>query len=210
MFCPNCGTECSSKFCPNCGTQIPEDKLKPADEPIKAETSSLYIQIKDPPKKWPTFFLCLFLGMFGVHRFYAKKFISGFVYLAMTFLDPFFTLCGVFFDLFCIITNSFFIDHYKMVEQYQTTEHKEKIDGWLIAFIVLALFAGLLSFQSASRSFSFFSFVEYFSAFGVPTFGVITLAYYRKGKPYTVPLALAIICFLPLASAALGFTTLSV
>ncbi len=132
MFCPNCGTECSSKFCPNCGTQIPEDKLKPADEPIKAETSSLYIQIKDPPKKWPTFFLCLFLGMFGVHRFYAKKFISGFVYLAMTFLDPFFTLCGVFFDLFCIITNSFFIDHHKMVEQYQTTEHKEKIDGWLI------------------------------------------------------------------------------
>lgn len=204
MFCPNCGTECSSKFCPNCGTQIPEDKPKPA-EPTKTEDSSLYIQIQDPPKKWPTFFLCLFLGMFGVHRFYAKKFISGFVYLAMTFLYPFFTLCGVFFDLFCIITNSFFIDHQKMVERYQATEHKEKIDGWLIAFIVLAVFAGLLSLQSADI---FRSFVEFFSTFGVPTFGIITLAYYRKGKPYTVPLTLAIICFLPLVSNAFKTTTL--
>ena len=206
MFCPNCGTECSSKFCPNCGTQIPDDKPKPV-ESSKAEDSSLYIQFQDPPKKWSTFFLCLFLGMFGVHRFYAKKFASGFIYLAMTFLYPFFTLCGVLFDLFCIITNSFFIDHQKMIERYQATKHEEKIEGWLIAFIVLAVFAGLLAALSTNH---FLSFVEYFSAFGVPTFGIITLAYYRKGKPFTVPLVLAIVCFLPLASAALGFTTLSV
>lgn len=207
MFCPNCGTECSSKFCPNCGAQIPEDKPKSAVEPAKSEESSLYIQIQDPPKKWPIFFLCLFLGMFGAHRFYAKKFISGFVYLAMTFLDPFFTLCGVFFDLFCILTNSFFIDHQKMVEQYQATEHEDKAEGWFIAFVVLAVFSGLLATLSANH---FLSFVEYFSAFGVPTFGVITLAYYRKGKPFTVPLVFAVICFLPIISAALGLTTLSV
>lgn len=31
--------------------------------------------------KWVVFFLCLFLGVFGVHRFYEKKIGTGFLYL---------------------------------------------------------------------------------------------------------------------------------
>lgn len=31
--------------------------------------------------KWATFFLCLFFGFLGVHRFYEKKIITGILYL---------------------------------------------------------------------------------------------------------------------------------
>lgn len=31
--------------------------------------------------KWVVFFLCLFFGVFGVHRFYERKIITGIIYL---------------------------------------------------------------------------------------------------------------------------------
>lgn len=39
-----------------------------------------------PKKKWLAFFLCLFLGAFGVHRFYERKFITGAMFLVVTLL----------------------------------------------------------------------------------------------------------------------------
>ena len=32
-------------------------------------------------KKWPAFFLCLFFGYLGVHRFYEGRIILGIVYM---------------------------------------------------------------------------------------------------------------------------------
>lgn len=54
-------------------------------------------------KKWNIFILCLLLGIFGVHRFYLRKKITGFVYLFT------FGLYGVgwVFDLVMIATGHF-------------------------------------------------------------------------------------------------------
>lgn len=34
-----------------------------------------------PKKKWVSFFLCLFFGYFGVHKFYEGKVLLGIVYI---------------------------------------------------------------------------------------------------------------------------------
>ena len=34
-----------------------------------------------PKNKWVSFFLCLFLGTFGVHKFYEGRILLGIVYL---------------------------------------------------------------------------------------------------------------------------------
>ena len=49
--------------------------------------------------KWVSFFLCLFLGFFGAHKFYERKYGLGFVYLFTAGLFCF----GWLFDLFAIL-----------------------------------------------------------------------------------------------------------
>ncbi len=49
--------------------------------------------------KWITFWLCFFLGVFGVHRFYEGKIVSGFLYL---FTLGFFSV-GVIIDIVIIL-----------------------------------------------------------------------------------------------------------
>lgn len=34
-----------------------------------------------PKNKWTAFFLCLFLGVFGVHKFYEGRILFGLLYL---------------------------------------------------------------------------------------------------------------------------------
>lgn len=103
-YCKHCGEliddECV--VCPKCGKQV--EILKTDDRNIiinnsssaSAAASSSAASTAPTPthngkqcNKWTSFFLCLFLGMFGAHKFYEGKIGMGILYL--------FTLglCGV-------------------------------------------------------------------------------------------------------------------
>lgn len=63
-----------------------------------------YIKVKYVTKKKSVMFLlCFFLGVFGAHRFYVGKSLSGLIYLFI------FGLMGIgwLFDLFRILTDTF-------------------------------------------------------------------------------------------------------
>lgn len=129
-FCPECGQDLSNnststyngkyKTCKKCGEPMPEDAFyclscgttfddNQADfDEIKSRVANLG---KPPQKavdtsvgiwrnKWVALTLCLFLGVFGVHRFYEGKKVTGFIYL---FTFGIFGL-GVFFDMVLLIT----------------------------------------------------------------------------------------------------------
>lgn len=100
---PFCGTEVQGSFCPNCG-RIMERK---SAEPSGIQPQVIINQVNHPmpmisgnlKNKWVAFFLCLFLGWLGVHKFYEGKVLMGLVYL--------FTggLCGIgwFVDLIALL-----------------------------------------------------------------------------------------------------------
>lgn len=100
MYCNNCGKKLkdNAKKCPKCGT------------PAGATVVNVYNQSQPvnalgyvPKKKWKAFWLCLFLGMFGIHRFYVNKWGTGVLY--------FFTMglggAGWFHDLGAILKDRF-------------------------------------------------------------------------------------------------------
>ena len=58
-----------------------------------------YAPVGKPKEKWVTFFLCLFLGIFGAHKFYEGKAGAGIVYLLTFGLFGF----GWLFDLIKIL-----------------------------------------------------------------------------------------------------------
>lgn len=62
-----------------------------------------YVTFTSDKKKWTAFFLCLFLGLFGAHRFYVGKIGTGILYICT---GGFFAI-GVFVDLIKILTGSF-------------------------------------------------------------------------------------------------------
>ena len=195
MICPNCKTECSSNFCPNCGAKLNQPNPSQSQTPTESvQTSEPYIEVKDPKGKWPAFFLCLFLGWLGAPRLYTKKYISAAAYLLMLFIFPLALPFCIIYDLFTIITNSFFWDHKQMVARYQASENKNRIEGWMIAMLILIPISLLLSFQSDDM---FHTAVEMFCFFGVPVFGILTLDSYRKGKPFAMSLVFCLICLAP-------------
>lgn len=103
QFCKFCGekidTDCV--ICPKCGKQLKEiggnDKNIIINNNNNASSSSSATatvvgvggaRVGRAVNKWVSFFLCLFLGFFGAHKFYEGKIGTGILYL--------FT-CGLFF-----------------------------------------------------------------------------------------------------------------
>ena len=75
MRCPNCGAEFTSRFCPECGRPAGQSGWNPGVPPV------LRAQVASQKRRWTAALLCLFLGVFGIHRFYVGKVGSGVVYL---------------------------------------------------------------------------------------------------------------------------------
>ncbi len=77
MYCPRCGKDAgSSRFCPECGQVI--------DGPVALPQGTAGGCVK--VNKIAYAMLAIFLGSLGIHRFYAKRPISGIAYLLMPVL----------------------------------------------------------------------------------------------------------------------------
>ena len=97
-------TSTKTKFCKHCGGKIPEaavictlcgcqvEDTKHAEQPnIVINNTSSNVNSNTnvagaafglyPKNKWVAFFLCLFLGYFGAHKFYEGKAGTGILYL---------------------------------------------------------------------------------------------------------------------------------
>lgn len=94
-FCPHCGDRIDADciICPHCGKQageMPQDKQitivnnnnnnssASADAAAAAFASMAGVRCCN---KWVAFFLCLFLGFLGAHKFYEHRIVWGIVYL---------------------------------------------------------------------------------------------------------------------------------
>lgn len=102
-ICPSCGAlKTGKKYCQHCGQVIDEDcvvcpKCGKQVGQLKQEQPQIIINnsnnntnantnINGFPygrmkNKWAAFFLCLFLGFFGAHKFYEGKVGVGILYL---------------------------------------------------------------------------------------------------------------------------------
>lgn len=91
-FCKHCGTQIAvaAVICPRCGCQVEEIHQQSAAQPnivinnANSNTNAVYGGYGRQPRalnKWTAFFLCLFLGFFGAHKFYEKKTLLGIVYI---------------------------------------------------------------------------------------------------------------------------------
>lgn len=92
-FCKHCGGQIAEDavICTLCGRQVEEIK-KTAEQPSivinntntnsNVNTNRIDAALAHRVKnKWVSFFLCLFLGFFGAHKFYEGKIGMGILYL---------------------------------------------------------------------------------------------------------------------------------
>lgn len=94
-YCKHCGQliDKDCVVCPKCGKQV--EDLRNDDQPIiinnsssssaSAAASASASQYQGnrlrEKNKWVAFFLCLFLGFFGAHKFYEGKILFGVIYI---------------------------------------------------------------------------------------------------------------------------------
>jgi len=95
-FCKHCGQKISEAavICPSCGCQVEEIKSAQTQAPIVINNTNTNSNVntntnintntalnKKQKNKWVAFLLCLFLGYFGVHKFYEGKIGMGVLYV---------------------------------------------------------------------------------------------------------------------------------
>lgn len=78
-FCKFCGKRIAmdAVVCTYCGRQVEMLKTEPGE---KVVVNRMTVRSK-PRNKWVSFFLCIFLGYLGIHRFYEGKFGTGLLWL---------------------------------------------------------------------------------------------------------------------------------
>ena len=87
MYCRNCGKEIDegTKFCPHCGAGTGAAPAQPQYQQSVINVVNTNTNVNSVgyihKKKWVAFFLCLFLGPLGIHRFYVGKIGTGIIWL---------------------------------------------------------------------------------------------------------------------------------
>ena len=72
MYCKKCGADVGdAKFCPDCGAEIAGS----------ANEEPCYIPGEKKVNKLAYGLIAIFIGDFGIHRFYAGRWLSGIIYL---------------------------------------------------------------------------------------------------------------------------------
>ena len=86
-FCKHCGAQIDADcmICPKCGKQVEELKAANPENIVinnnnTAKVTATVVSGK-AKRKWVAFFLCLFLGWLGIHRFYEGKIGTGILWL---------------------------------------------------------------------------------------------------------------------------------
>lgn len=103
MYCRNCGAELKNNtaYCPTCGYRTSDNQQPQQPHVTVVNNNPGYNYIRK--SKWTAFFLCLFLGEFGIHRFYVGKVGTGLIWL---FTLGFFGI-GWLIDLIVILCGGF-------------------------------------------------------------------------------------------------------
>lgn len=103
MYCKNCGKEIddNADVCIYCGKNVKEQpEINIVNNNVNTNMNTGLIGTKS---KWVAFFLCLFLGALGAHRFYVGKVGTGLIYLFTVGLFG----VGVIIDLISILLGGF-------------------------------------------------------------------------------------------------------
>lgn len=92
-FCVECGKKILKKavICPYCGCQVDTPKAEAVAPQVIINNSNQNQNTNNNVamgipygarlrRKWVSFFLCLFLGYFGAHKFYEGKYGAGLLY----------------------------------------------------------------------------------------------------------------------------------
>ena len=107
-FCKECGQKIAKKavICPHCGCQVEETQQASPQIVINNSNQNTNSNVNAGvpfgaklKRKWVAFFLCLFLGFFGAHKFYEERIGMGLLYLFTGGLFGF----GWFFNLLSLL-----------------------------------------------------------------------------------------------------------